>query len=79
MARRKRTYFIVDRGRRLPGGSITWRTEVEASDWFYAGHVCAQIQQAGDLFRRREIETTRPIPVTPAEAEWHARRIQAGA
>jgi hypothetical protein len=73
---RARTYHVVERGVRLPGGSITWRTEVEASDWFYAGHVCALIQRAGDQFRRREIETTRTIPTSPAEAAWHAERLR---
>lgn len=73
---RTRTFHVVERGVRLPGGSITWRLEVEASDYFYAGHVCAQIHRAGDLFRRREIATTRSVPTTPAEAAWHAERLR---
>jgi hypothetical protein len=70
--RRPRTYHVVERGTRLPGGSITWRTEVEASDWFYASHVCGVLTRAGHLFRRREIQTSRAIPVSAAEAAWHA-------
>jgi hypothetical protein len=73
---RKRTYHVVERGRRGPGGSITWRVEVEASCWLYASEVCAQIHRAGDVFRRREIETTRAIATTPAESAWHAARTR---
>ena len=72
----KRTYFVVEKGVRLPGGSITWRTEVEANDWLYASEVCARIHQAGHLFRRREITTARAICTTPAEAAWHAERLR---
>lgn len=73
---RKRMYFVVDRGHRLPGGSITWRVEVEASDWFYATEVCGMLARKGFAFRRREIATRRAIPVTPAEADWHAERLR---
>ena len=76
MARTRKTYHVVERGRRLPGGSITWRVEVEALDYFYASHVCMRIQQEGNQVRRREITTARSIPVTPGEVAWCAERLR---
>lgn len=73
---RTRTYHVVEKGVRGPGGHIAWTLAAQASDWFYAGHVCAEIQRAGHLFRRREIDTARAIPTTPAEAAWHAERLR---
>lgn len=74
MARKPRTFHVVERGIRGPGGHIAWTIAVHASDWFYANEVAVRILREGHLVRRREVETVRPIPTSPEEAAWHAQR-----